>query len=48
MHAIAGEMWFWWIAPVLTVAVVLAIAGLCGGYVRQVLIPRIKGRRVEE
>ena len=48
MHAIAGEMWFWWIAPILTVAVLLTIGALGGGYVRQVLIPRIKGRRVEE
>jgi len=29
--------WFWWIAPILV-----------GGYLRKVVIPRVKGRRVEE
>ncbi len=48
MNVVAGELWFWWIAPILTVAVVLTVLALSGGYVRQVLIPRIKGRRVEE
>jgi hypothetical protein len=48
VHVIAGEMWFWWIAPILTVSVLVTILALSGGYVRQVLIPRIKGRRVEE
>ena len=39
--------WFWWIAPILTVSVLLIIGMLAGGYVRKVLIPRVKGRRVE-
>jgi hypothetical protein len=39
--------WFWWIAPILTVSAVLVIGMLCSGYVRKVLLPRIKGRRVE-
>jgi hypothetical protein len=39
--------WFWWIAPILVVSVLLVIAMLSGGYIRKVLIPRVKGRRVE-
>jgi hypothetical protein len=40
--------WFWWLAPLLVLGVLLTIGLLSGGYVRKVLIPRIKGRRVEE
>ena len=39
--------WFWWIAPLLVVSVLLIIGMLSGGYIRKVLIPRVKGRRVE-
>ena len=39
--------WFWWIAPILVVSVLLVIGMLSGGYIRKVLIPRVKGRRVE-
>jgi hypothetical protein len=39
--------WFWWIAPILVVSAVGVIAALSGGYVRKVLIPRVKGRRVD-
>ena len=39
--------WFWWIAPLLVVSVLAVIGLLSGGYIRKVLIPRTKGRRVE-
>jgi hypothetical protein len=39
--------WFWWIAPILVVSVLAVIGMLAGGYIRKVLIPRTKGRRVE-
>ena len=39
--------WFWWIAPILVLSVVVIIGLLSGGYIRKVLIPRVKGRRVE-
>ena len=39
--------WFWWLAPILLVSVLLVIGMLSGGYIRKVLIPRVKGRRVE-
>jgi hypothetical protein len=39
--------WFWWIAPILVVSVLLVIGMLSGRYIRKVLIPRVKGRRVE-
>ena len=39
--------WFWWIAPILVLSVLAVIGLLSGGYIRKVLIPRTKGRRVE-
>lgn len=39
--------WFWWLAPILVVSALGLIAALSGGYVRKVLIPRVKGRRVD-
>lgn len=39
--------WFWWIAPILAVSVLLIIGLLSGEYVRRVLIPKVKGRRVD-
>ena len=43
----AQYQWFWWIAPILVVSVLLIIGLLSGEYVRRVLIPRVKGRRVD-
>ncbi len=40
-------LWFWWIAPILVVSVLAVIGLLSSGYIRKVLIPRVKGRRVE-
>lgn len=39
--------WFYWIAPILAVSFLLALGGLTMGYIRKVMIPRHKGRRVE-
>jgi hypothetical protein len=39
--------WFWWIAPILVLSTLVIIGMLSGGYIRKVLIPRVKGRRVE-
>jgi hypothetical protein len=39
--------WFWWIAPILVVSILLIIGLLSGEYLRRVLIPRVKGRRVD-
>lgn len=39
--------WFWWIAPILVVSVLAVIGLLSGGYLRKVVIPRVKGRRVD-
>ncbi len=38
--------WFWWIAPILVVSVLLIIGLLSGDYIRRVMIPKVKGRRV--
>ena len=49
MTVLANEQhqWFWWLAPILVVRALGLIAMLSGGYVRKVLIPRVKGRRVD-
>lgn len=39
--------WFWWIAPILVVSILLIIGLLSGEYLRRVLIPKVKGRRVD-
>lgn len=48
MNVLANDQyqWFWWIAPILVVSVLLIIGLLSGDYVRRVLIPKVKGRRV--
>ncbi|MFA5882582.1 MAG: hypothetical protein WDA60_01895 [Acidimicrobiia bacterium] len=50
MNVLANDQyqWFWWIAPILVVSTLLVIGMLSGGYLRKVVIPRVKGRRVEE
>ena len=50
MNVLANDQyaWFWWIAPLLVLGGLLMVGLLSGGYVRKVLILRVKGRRVEE
>jgi hypothetical protein len=40
--------WFYWIAPILVVSFLGIVAMLSIGYFRKVLLPRYRGRRVEE
>jgi hypothetical protein len=40
--------WFYWIAPILTVSFLGIAAMLTVGYVRKVMLPRYRGKRVEE
>jgi hypothetical protein len=40
--------WFYWAAPLLMLGAVGAIFALGGGYIKKVLIPKHRGRRVEE
>lgn len=49
MNVLANDQyqWFWWIAPILVVSVLLIIGLLSGEYVRRVLVPKVKGRRVD-
>jgi len=45
---VAGEMWFYWLAPILTVSVVGFVVSLWGGYIRKVLFPKYRGRKVQD
>ena len=40
--------WFYWAAPILAVSGVGLILALSGGYVKKVLFPKYRGRKVEE
>jgi hypothetical protein len=40
--------WFYWIAPILVLSFLGIVAMLSVGYFRKVLLPRYRGRRVEE
>ena len=40
--------WFYWIAPILVISFFGIVAMLSVGYFRKVLLPRYRGRRVEE
>ena len=44
----ADLQWFYWIAPILAVSFILMLLGLGGGYVRKILLPKYRGKRVEE
>ena len=45
---LAGEMWFYWLAPILTLSAVGLVFNLWGGYIRKVLIPKYRGRKVQD
>jgi hypothetical protein len=40
--------WFWWIAPILAFSFLGMVGFLSAGYIRKVILPRYRGRRVEE
>ena len=40
--------WFYWLAPILMVSFVGVVLLLCGGYIKKVLLPKYRGKRVDE
>ena len=40
--------WFYWTAPILAGGAILMIFALWGGYVRKILIPKYRGRKVRD
>jgi hypothetical protein len=40
--------WFFWAAPLLFLAALGTVLALSGGYIKRVLFPKYRGRRVEE
>jgi hypothetical protein len=40
--------WFYWAAPILAISGVGMILALWGGYVKKVLFPKYRGRKVTE
>ena len=45
---LAGHMWFYWLAPILTFSAVGLVLSLWSGYIRKVLVPKYRGRKVQE
>jgi len=39
--------WFYWLAPILGVTFLLMLVSLSVGYVRKIMLPKYRGRRVE-
>ena len=40
--------WYYWLGPVLAFSFLAMVLGLTLGYARKVLLPKYRGRRVEE
>jgi hypothetical protein len=45
---LAGQMWYFWLAPILTVSTVGLVLSLWGGYIKKVLFPKYRGRKVPD
>ena len=45
---VAGYMWYYWLAPILTVSAVGMVLSLWSGYIRKVLLPKYRGRKVQD
>jgi hypothetical protein len=43
----AQYQWFWWLAPILAASFLLVAVMLSFGYIRKVLVPKYRGKRVE-
>jgi len=39
--------WFYWLGPLLAVGFLGMLLSMSSGYVRKILLPRLRGRRVE-
>lgn len=39
--------WFWWVAPILAVSFIFLLLALGGGYIKKILLPKYRGRKVE-
>ena len=48
MLANSRYQWFWWIAPILAVSFILVLLMLGFGYVKKILLPKYRGRKVVE
>jgi hypothetical protein len=40
--------WYYWIGPLLVASFLLLVLALTFGYTRKVLMPKYRGRRIEE
>ena len=45
--ATSQYQWFYWLAPLLTIGFIAMALGLGMGYIRKVLVPKYRGKRVE-
>jgi hypothetical protein len=45
---VASHMWYYWLAPILTVSAAGLVLSVWGGYIRKVLFPKYRGRKVQD
>jgi hypothetical protein len=45
---VASHTWFYWLAPILMVSAVGHVLSTWGGYIRKVLFPKYRGRKVQD
>jgi hypothetical protein len=45
---VSGYMWYYWLAPILTVSAAGLVLSVWGGYIRKVLFPKYRGRKVQD
>jgi hypothetical protein len=44
----ATYKWYYWLAPILMLSFIGLLLQMCGGYIKKVLLPKYRGKRVEE
>jgi hypothetical protein len=44
----AKYKWYYWLAPILMLSFIGLLLQMCGGYIKKVLLPKYRGKRVEE
>jgi hypothetical protein len=47
MLADSQYQWYYWLAPILAISFIFMALGLGMGYIRKVLVPKYRGKRVE-
>ena len=44
----AKYKWYYWLAPILMLSFIGLLLQMCGGYIKKILLPKYRGKRVDE